>query len=542
MRILSIVGLLTQLLAYPAASQFSPGDLSRAHKDLEGTTKCATCHEVGKEISGRKCLACHTEVQGALDAKRGFHFNVSGTKCTTCHKEHLGRDAQATVFQKETFDHVATGFALTGKHTSTKCEACHQRKNIRSPQVLEMLARTPRNTFLGLNTACISCHADRHAGRVGEQCQTCHSTAGWTPATGFDHVRTSFPLSGKHANVECAKCHTAIKPGKSGEHVMFSTQAFSDCTPCHTSPHASSAFSSQQCQSCHTPEGWRGGTPKSFNHEMTSFKLVGRHTTLQCQQCHKERGGPGSAYRLAHARCTDCHTDYHRGEFAATYNNDCSKCHTERGFSPSTFSLARHAGSRFALTGAHTAIPCISCHRPAGVTGHQFRVSDFTCEACHRDRHDGQFKNMMAEKSCATCHETGEWKRTLFDHGKTGFPLRGRHVFAACNDCHKPLVSGVVRYRGTAGDCYSCHTDAHGGQFAVNGTTDCSRCHTPEGWKQVVFDHNTQSAFSLSGAHARVDCRFCHINEMIAGGMRMRFKPLPVRCESCHTDGAKTDG
>ena len=36
------------LLALPASAQLSPGELSRAHADLEGSRGCLRCHESGR--------------------------------------------------------------------------------------------------------------------------------------------------------------------------------------------------------------------------------------------------------------------------------------------------------------------------------------------------------------------------------------------------------------------------------------------------------------------------------------------------------------
>jgi hypothetical protein len=94
----------------------------------------------------------------------------------------------------------------------------------------------------------------------------------------------------------------------------------------------------------------------------------------------------------------------------------------------------------------------------------------------------------------------------------------------------------VVRYRGTETQCRSCHKDVHAGQFAVGGMTECSTCHTPEGWRLLAFDHNTQSAFPLTGAHRNVACSSCHKEEAIAGQRARRFKPLSTRCEACHKE------
>ena len=104
-----------------AFAQFSPGELSRAHASLEGSSNCTQCHEVGKEISGKKCLACHTEIQQQLDIKHGYHFTISSEACVTCHKDHLGKESHTFKFDNKSFDHAKTSFILTDKHATTGC-------------------------------------------------------------------------------------------------------------------------------------------------------------------------------------------------------------------------------------------------------------------------------------------------------------------------------------------------------------------------------------------------------------------------------------
>jgi hypothetical protein len=59
------------------------------------------------------------------------------------------------------------------------------------------------------------------------------------------------------------------------------------------------------------------------------------------------------------------------------------------------------------------------------------------------------------------------------------------------------------------------------------GETKCSACHTPEGWGDVKFVHE-RTGFPLSGLHAQVACRKCHVVD---------FKqPLARNCGSCHRD------
>ena len=69
------------------------------------------------------------------------------------------------------------------------------------------------------------------------------------------------------------------------------------------------------------------------------------------------------------------------------------------------------------------------------------------------------------------------------------------------------------------------------GSIAVS----CASCHAPEAWTPLrsggSFDHATQTAFELSGAHERVDCRSCHLS--------LRFDEphgSSGDCAGCHVD------
>lgn len=513
-------------------AQFSPGELARAHEKLEGMSHCADCHEVGKEISGVKCLTCHTPIKKELDLKRGYHFAVSASTCVTCHKEHLGRNAQITVFDRARFDHSKTGFALTGKHATKKCDDCHTAKFIKDPEI----ARKQVKTILGLSTACVSCHEDHHKGTLGTDCTSCHTTTAWKPASNFDHSRTKFTLVGKHRDVACGKCHNEPNTSNVSRTSILGTKSFADCAPCHTSKHPAK-FSSQTCSSCHVPTGWREVQEARFNHDLTNFKLRGKHAQVKCQQCHRAdpKAPGGRVLKMAYDRCTDCHQDHHQGEFLSKYNNDCAKCHTEEGYRPSTFTLVRHEATRFALRGAHIAVPCARCHNASSTDRSVFHFASIRCESCHKDPHDGQFKAMMGDVGCTKCHATDEWKATSFDHSRTSFALVGKHTTVTCSGCHKAGGKNIiVQYKAAPTKCEECHEEPHARQFAVRGTTSCTPCHTPEGWTLLLFDHERQSSFSLTGAHKKVPCRSCHKEERINGKSVVRFKPLSTKCESCH--------
>jgi hypothetical protein len=528
--------MMTLLAASAGSAQFSPGELSAPHSHLEGMSNCTKCHEIGKEISGKKCLGCHEEIQSQLSRKQGFHFRCSKDVCVKCHKEHVGRDSRTVVFTEQSFDHGLTGFSLAGAHLRLKCERCHTPENIKDRIILNLLAEHPHKTYLGLDALCSSCHRDIHSGRFSQPCTTCHGSDAWSPAISFNHEKTGFALTGKHREKKCRSCHPSLSNHREETPLTFEKKDFNDCSPCHQSPHGLN-FQNRECKSCHSTDGWRKTGVGKFDHDLTGFQLVGRHRELECRQCHGGKGNRFSSLRPSFRKCTDCHKDAHSGQFVAKYMNDCSACHTEQGFTPSTFTLAmHHEKSRFGLSGAHTALPCSSCHKRLRETRSTFHFANLQCEACHVDQHGGQFSDIMKPESCEKCHTADYWKKVSFDHSATKFPLTGRHESLHCIECHKDLsASGrPQQHVKLVARCESCHRDPHFGQFATNGRVECGSCHTPSAWKHLIFSHETQSAFPLRGGHARLDCRACHRSEQSGGATLVRYKPLATECESCH--------
>jgi len=266
---------------------------------------------------------------------------------------------------------------------------------------------------------------------------------------------------------------------------------------------------------------------------MTPFRLTGRHAQVKCNLCHKPDANKTSTLKLPYKFCTDCHADYHEGQFAGTYKNDCAKCHTVQGFSPSTFTVAQHTAI-FPLTASHGAIPCVACHPAKESKKATFRFAALSCETCHRDPHKGEFRQVMKQRGCETCHTTQVWKAVVFDHAATKFPLEGKHLNVRCEACHRTKTGGATKYKGLALACESCHDDAHAAQFVSKGTTQCASCHSVTGWKALVFRHDDQSSFKLSGAHSKVGCGECHRPEKIGLKKTIRYKPLSGTCESCH--------
>jgi hypothetical protein len=570
-----------------AVDLFSPGELSRAHQSLEGGLEsCTKCHVAGEQLSQERCLDCHVELRGRVAEGRGFHGRMPAAdrQCWSCHHEHQGRDEQLVDWGKggqRGFDHGRTGFALEGKHRAVDCAKCHDPRRVADPAVRAVVEKQPRRkTFLGQPQACASCHFDEHRGQLGTDCKRCHTEAAWKPARGFDHARTEFPLTGKHARVDCAKCHkpepraaagvpaTVTPPVNANSFLKVKGLAFARCTDCHRDPHQDRFGPS--CTSCHTTEDWRrvvGKADERAFHQKTRYPLQGAHLTVACAACHGPSPGRPAKYRgLAFARCTDCHLDAHVGQMKALARaqggKTCDLCHDLDAFQPVRFELEDHARTGLPLDGAHRVVACALCHprdpalaskvpaavradlekrkRPVRVSLARYAPANAAeCLACHKDPHAGQFDRRVKAEGCTACHTTASFRQVKFDHAKdASFALAGKHAQAACASCHRPDAAGVVRYAPLPSTCASCHADPHAGQFAIGrGKTDCARCHRVEGWKELTFVHAPPfTRFELVGKHAQLDCLKCHPAVQVAGMAVRKYKPLPTRCAGCHED------
>jgi hypothetical protein len=564
---------------------FSPGDLNKAHKELEGVGNCTLCHPAGQQLSQESCLNCHTELKPEVAKGQGFHGRIPTAErnCEKCHHEHQGRENAIIMWGtqgKKGFNHARTGWALTGGHATLKCESCHEKRRINLQPILAFLEKHPaQETFLGLATPCHACHFDEHRDQVGQQCESCHVTKSFKPAPNFSHDKTDYPLTGKHAKVACEKCHQKVRDEQTAKTVFpapvsetflrYSPLEHKACTNCHKDPHEGKF--GPRCASCHSTDGWlivRNASQERAFHDKTRFPLKGEHVDVDCKACHGPFPGQAPKFKgLAHELCSDCHADAHEGQLNAPGKNkppDCTACHTVDGFLPPRFTPTQHSQTRFPLEGAHTAVGCLQCHPktpslqdkvPAAVVkdlkrknrpelfslaAFDFKAPVEHCDSCHGDAHGGQFK----DKPCERCHSVVSFTTKLkFDHDKdTKYPLVGKHAQVACNKCHAPEKPGaLVKYKPLATTCSSCHADEHAGQFATTkgGVTECERCHEVKGFKPVErFKHEPPfTDFLLEGKHADVACDKCHQKVQVKPQvLTARYKGLPRECEGCHSD------
>jgi hypothetical protein len=556
-----------------ALAQVAPGPLSSAHQQLDGVTKCSSCHNFGAVARGFKCLECHTEIRRRVDAKTGLHgrsYKASADEidCHGCHKEHNGRASSLIALDRPNFDHLAkTGFALDGKHRQQKCENCHTATRISAGTKSEIKLKNLNRSYLGLRRECTACHEDRHQGQLGSDCLRCHSQDAFKPAPGFSHAGTHYPLTGLHQTLACQKCH-GPKPGQ--PNAQWKGLAHDGCQSCHADPHRG-AFQEAKfrgsCDTCHNTNGFKTNHPGTeFNHAVTKFALEGKHAPLACAKCHKSAD---FRHPIAHERCQDCHQDPHRGQFAGrAAGSDCSACHSVTGFKPSRFDRGTHRQSAFPLEGKHAALRCAQCHQPEG-SGAVYISRKLTCPACHADRHGGEFAAAPYANQCDRCHTTAGFQPLTFSaarHAQTQFPLAGKHASTACEKCHKPMSAGVTalplmpsvtslltggagnttpailprQYHFASRACDTCHADPHKTKLA------CEGCHTVEDFKVVrPFEHST-TRFKIEGGHLNVKCIQCHKpSKPDAGGTTEgapRFSDTPMRCFDCHGATDPHDG
>ena len=588
--------------------QISPGDLSQSHADLEGMSNCTLCHDLGAKVSDKKCLDCHKDIQSLINKKDGYHANSSVVKkdCFECHSDHHGRNFDMIRFDEDAFNHDLTGYELEGKHEEVDCRKCHISENIKDREL-----KKRKNTFLGLDETCLSCHDDVHQKTLTNDCMACHTMEAFKPASNFDHDTADYKLEGEHLNVDCIECHQiTTRNGKDFQ--IFKDIPFNDCISCHEDPHNEQLPG--QCSQCHTEASFTAFAGlENFDHNSTNFTLKGSHQTTDCFECHAETNNPLTVFqdksRISENSCVSCHTDVHNGEygnecvkchretsflslrsmdffdhtvtdyplegkhvevdcrqchekrfstpidFAACKNRhddyhrgefrendvspDCVECHSlENGFDYSLYTLEQHQTTSFPLEGAHNATPCFACHVSEKEDRWSFRNLGTECIDCHQDIHEGFIsEKYYPNNECKICHINEAWTLINFDHSLTEWPLEGKHTEVDCRECHFVMSDNNTTFKQTfnklGGQCITCHENIHDDTFAIEGVTDCTRCHITDSWFPKRFNHN-RTSFPLEGEHAKIACSACHEVASENGETEVIYKLGKFKCIDCH--------
>ena len=398
-----------------------------------------------------------------------------------------------------TFEKLLMPGPLSSAHAKFEenCQNCHKPFSKGAQDVLclachkEIAAdRAASSGFHGkskllTDVTCSHCHGE-HEGRQADIVQIDNEI--------FDHNTTDYPLLGAHKQVECNGCHLEGKKW---------SEAAGTCFGCHEEGQPHKGNLGKNCENCHEVSKW--SRVAAFNHSKTKFALLGRHANVVCMGCHI-----GEIYKNLPSACNECHAiqDVHERRFG----EKCESCHTVDGWKTAKFDHAKN--TRFPLLGAHAKSTCQDCHHDSFTA----KLS-MACVDCHEKQ---DVHKASLGKNCADCHAEVAWRNNVrFDHGLSKFPLIGLHVVTACEDCHKSAVFGEASI-----ECVDCHKadDAHDGRL----TSSCERCHTANGWQKVPFDHDRQTRFALTGAHAKAGCHDCHRQKNVADAS------LPISCYACH--------
>jgi hypothetical protein len=526
---------------------------------------------------GVECRACHGPFPGQKAVFRGLPFAA----CSDCHFDaHLGQLAAKPPAKKpacegchtvnrffparfEREQHAQTRFPLDGGHRVAWCRGCHpldERLRAQVPAAVrkELHARRrPERVSIAVlhpkkdPARCGACHADVHLGQLADargadNCGQCHKPSSFSDVT-FDHARTRFPLTGRHAQATCGACH---KPERIGDKTAVRYRPLSGaCGACHADYHLGQLQRSgpgaatptrRDCDYCHATDTFK---KTSFDHDSarySSYPLQGKHAHVPCAGCHRPVTvalGKTVRYRPLPRRCDACHVDYHKGDFrglspgatapASAGETRCEPCHVVASFSTVKF---EHDRTGFRLLGAHQGVTCQACHPK----DFRRRVPD-TCRGCHRDVHAGQLG-----QRCEGCHEERSWE-ALFSadaHRRTNFPLVGAHALIPCTECH-----GNVRDRAFTRapvECVACHqadwARTVGGtadHAALGFSTRCRDCH--DVWRFAPARYTGHDhCFQISGGfHLGIRCLSCHTS---TAGLRFTgaCNSGTATCTGCH--------
>lgn len=442
-----LAALITSLLiagfAYARGGlMYNPGPLNaQAGEDLGGVTShaqtggnCDACHSAPweKTVMAERCAVCHANVAEQMKDVASMHGTLMHENpklgCRHCHPEHRGQNARLTELNDASFPHEVVGFSLNSHQLTSlgqpfACQDCHA----------DDITKFDPNT-------CTTCHYQEnmafttaHNLSYGAACLECHDGVDRFD-TSFDHDQFPFRLKGRHVGLSCDRCHYDAR------RLADFPLTLQDCRSCHQNDDPHQGRFGASCVDCHDEDGW---TPARFDHNLSSFKLMGEHGEVACESCHLDKVFLGTP-----SDCYSCHAqdDEHGGE----YGSDCSICHNPSGWENADFD---HNRTSFPLIGGHAGVSCQRCHSSG-----QFAGLSTACASCHGDPayHQGLFGF-----DCAACHTVDNWSAKykgkhpgIADEGGSGV----NHGGGSCRSCHTKTL-----HTATCGKCHNGNPEDDGG-------------------------------------------------------------------------------
>ncbi|KAA3659737.1 MAG: cytochrome C [Calditrichaeota bacterium] len=359
-----------------------------------------------------------------------------------------------------------------------------------------------------------------------------------TQLEGMNNCTKCHELGKKVSPDLCLQCHNLLRTQIEKAKGLHANPEYKNCVDCHVD-HQGREFRLIY---------WKNGID-SFDHNLTGYKLAGKHRSLECRDCHqaknivnksilkKNKKELNRTFLGLNAECLTCHFDEHRAQFKVS----CLDCHTQDRWKPAE--KFNHKNARFKLTGKHIDVSCEKCH-PSVMDRKNKNDTNYIkysgirfnqCSACHNDVHKNKFG-----PDCKSCHVTSSWSRIKgnnFNHDRTRYPLRGRHVLVACEKCHTPTRKFTnLKFR----NCTDCHVDYHRGQFRARAPAGaCEECHTVEGFSPSGFSiqQHQETNYPLTGSHLAIPCSACHQKVRFKRNiLTIQFKFKSTKCNQCHDD------
>lgn len=476
------------------------------------------------------------------------------------------------------FDHVKTGFPLTGVHVTQRCESCHINGVFKGTPKDCTSCHTSGQRLAGSNIvkpaqhiptqlSCDSCHNTQsftgarfnHTGVAKGTCSTCHNGA-FPPADGRPVNHTPYERIAGLSIANCDTCHKAGFNAWAPARLHSSVTVSNQCATCHSGskPNTPIHAGVTNCETCHRTTGWAGAR---VNH--STFTAA-----TNCASCHNgatATGKPVMHIPVAAVNCISCHTTttwrpsrFNHTQVAVT--NQCSTCHSG-AFPPAGGRPVTHIPYQ-TLVGL-AIINCDTCHRGSFASWAPARfhanVSVSTqCAACHSGlyapaRGKPNTPAHIGVTTCESCHRsTASWLTVVFAH-----PPFAAVGTGTCDNCHNgatakgksathiPVTPGVAK-------CDSCHRSQTSFATAVTmnhsvvvTTSTCKSCHNGSYITQGTTGalakpvNHIPEAQLLNGA--AMDCKACHTGTTSWVSMRMSHNGSlgggAGSCKSCHATG-----
>lgn len=246
------------------------GAVVKSSAHIQASNDCETCHSTLAWDDVRRvnhmavmgdCKSCHT-VGGAATSRPpsdSIHTGVvsRGTDCVTCHRTSTwasvhfnhGANASGHAFCKDC--HFSSpsngGIAATPPPSNTlhnaspiqagsiNCDICHNTHSwgfSHGSTTGDCISCHDSSTFAGVSAVKQRPTDTLHAPYVGIQCNSCHSTRAWTPATFRHGAGSQYPTG--HKNISsCSECHNG---GYDDAHTYTNSAAYPNtCVGCHYS-------------------------------------------------------------------------------------------------------------------------------------------------------------------------------------------------------------------------------------------------------------------------------------------------------------------